>query len=168
MAEVKDEIRAVAVLVTDERATKETVASAVASMPPEDVPTIVVRARYVATLVKAVIDAGEGRLRAEKLLTPGAQWVDRGTGVIYEFVGEKGDWKVADPKGLRLALAALVRKDGSRLVEDAEIDAAVAVTYKANHTKLNDLAKRDQRVREIVDDFRTRDAGPEHLKEATV
>lgn len=173
--EVKEEVRALAQFVSAPDTTKESVASFITSLDTPRLPIIVTRAREVSGLIKAVIDQGETEMRLRAAVTdgtqadavqPGARWTDPGTGVVHRFEGELSDWKVADPAGLRHALARLTRPvDGSRVVEDFDVDRAVVPTYKPNHVILNELAKRGKQVADVIDSFRKKDRGPAHLKE---
>jgi hypothetical protein len=176
---VASEVRTLARILTDPDTTKESIGQRVMALKGDELPKVVIRARTVQGFAKNVIDFGEEEMRQRAheqaegkdsgaVVAPGQRWVDKGTGVVHEFVGELSDWKVADPLGLRLALASLKRQDGSRYVTDAEIEMAVAATYKPNHTQLNTLAKRAPEVMEAIDDFREKTRGPAHLKEAPV
>lgn len=170
---VENEVRALAVILTSPETTKDSIAARVVELRGDDLPKIIIRARVVQGFAKHVIDVGETEMRqraaeqpAEAVVSPGQRWVDKGTGIVHEFVGEMSDWKVADPGGLRHALARTLRADGSRFVSDEEINAAIETTYKPNHSKLNVLAKRAPEVMEVIDDFRKKDRGPAHLKES--
>jgi hypothetical protein len=169
MAETK-ESRTLAVFVLSPDTTKASVKAFVAGLPTADLPKVIVRAREVGGLVKAIVSDGEAEMRlraaanAEGAIAPGQRWVDPDTGVVHLFEGELSSWKVADPAGLRDALASLKGRDGSQLVAQADIDRAVVPTYKPNHVVLNELARTAAAVREVIDRFREKTRGPAHLK----
>lgn len=172
--QVAEEVRALAVILTDEGISKERIQERVVALSNDDLPKVVIRARTVQGYAKYLIDCGEQemRLRAQvddgtqtDAVKPGSTWVDKGTGVVHKFEGELSDWKVADPAGLRNALSRLARVDGSRWVEDVDIERAVVATYKPNHNVLNELAKRGEDVATVINSFRKKDRGPAHLKE---
>lgn len=174
--EVAEEVRALAVILTDPEITKEKIEQRVVALRGDELPKVVIRARSVQGFAKDVIDSGETEMRlraaaADKsaaVVLPGERWIDKGTGVMHRFEGELSDWKVADPVALRFALAKAVRPDGSRYLTDADIDRAVVPSYKPNHTVLNEFAKMGAAVREAVDDHREKTRGPAHLKEEKV
>jgi hypothetical protein len=169
MAETK-ESRTLAVFVLSPDTTKASVKAFVAGLPTLDLPKVIVRAREVGGLVRAIVNDGEAEMRsraaanAEGAIAPGQRWVDPDTGVVHLFEGELSSWKVADPAGLRDALASLKGRDGSQLVSQADIDRAVVPTYKPNHTVLNELARAAGAVSEVIDRFREKTRGPAHLK----
>jgi hypothetical protein len=173
---VHEEVLALARILTAPETTKASIEARVLELEGDALPKVVIRAREVQGFAKHVIEFGEQEMRLRATTSPadparaaavpvGGRWVDRGTGVIHRFEGDLGDWKVADPFGLRLALAALTRPDGSRLVTDIDIERGVTATYKPDHRVLNELAKIDEAVAIVIDDFRKKDRGPAHLRE---
>ena len=87
MAETK-ESRTLAVFVLSPDTTKASVKAFVAGLPTIDLPKVIVRAREVGGLVKAIVNDGEAEMRsraaanAEGAIAPGQRWVDPDTGVV--------------------------------------------------------------------------------------
>lgn len=184
--DVRSEVVALARILTDPEVTKAAIVARVVALAGDDLPKVVIRAREVQSLAKHVITTGEAELELRAIaarstattatdgeqaraapVAIGGRWVDKGTGVVHRFEGELSDWKVADPRGLRHALATITRPDGSRMIADTDIDRAVVATYKPDHRILNELAKIDLAVDTVIADFRKKDRGPAHLKEDT-
>jgi len=123
MAETK-ESRTLAVFVLSPDTTKASVKAFVAGLPTIDLPKVIVRAREVGGLVRAIVNDGEAEMRsraaanAEGAIAPGQRWVDPDTGVVHLFEGELSSWKVADPAGLRDALAQTQPRRAERIGPD--------------------------------------------------
>jgi hypothetical protein len=181
--EVRAEVLQLARILTDPDTTKAALEQRVLALEGDDLPKVIIRAREVLAFAKYVIDAGEQEMRVRALAkrTPaesvggtearavvgiGGRWVDKGTGVVHKFEGELSPWKVPDPVGLRMGLAQPRRPDGSRFLSDADIERAVPGTYKPDHRVLNEFEKMDESIAHVIGDFRHKERGPAHLKEA--
>jgi len=138
---------------------KKDVGDLVGTLEREMLPVFVARISAVRKLMYHGEKMAEERIASERVLNYGQEWADPDTGVISVFVGEKRDYKIPDPDGLRAALAAAG-------VPQNLIDRAVFKVWKIDNVTLNSIAKINEEAREAVADFRP-DPGyaPAHLRE---
>jgi hypothetical protein len=139
--------------------TKKDVADLVGELEREMLPVFVARIAAVRKLMQHGEKQAEERIATERVLNYGQEWTDPDTGVISVFSGDRREYKIVDPDGLRDALV----KVG---VPQNIIDRAVYKVWKIDNVTLNSIAKINEEAREAVADFRP-DPGfaPAHLKE---
>ncbi len=133
-------------------------------LPKEEFRIRLVRSRPLAKALAAIARVGKKRNVTEFAL--GEVWKDPDTGVEYIWGrGQSDDWKVEDPLGLRIGLAKIVRKDGSRLFTDEECKRAVPDKPVPDHKVLTEFAARSDEARELIDDFREKPETAPDLRE---
>lgn len=146
--------------------TKEQIEAFVAKFEPVDVPRLRAMALRAGKGVAALAAAAKKRIIAETILGVGEAWVDPDTKDAYVYRGEEGEWVVADPYGLRSALEDIKRGDGvTPMLAKSDLDRVCVPTFKVSHTVANELAKRDPKIREVIDDYRVRTLSAPDLRE---
>lgn len=137
------------------------------SLPKEEFLRVWARSRPIAKFAAALDRIAKKRAVTELAL--GETWKDADSEIEWVWgKGQSDDWKVADPLGLRLGLAKLVRADGSRLFTDEECRRAVPDQPVPDHKVLTQFAARADNARELIDDFRKKPETAPALRERGV
>lgn len=141
-----------AVLAEFKEASDETaLTEMILGLAADEVPALALRVTEARKMLDRIEDVCEAAMERDRL----KEWSHEGTRYVFSSVNKR---TVKDIDGLRAAL------DASGGVSVADQKQIFVTKTEVKFTRLNELADRDDTIREIRDEFTTWQRGPKHLR----
>lgn len=117
-----------------EASDKAAIEAYVARIPGEQLPELVASVSPMNKGLAVFVKAAEERIARDKVILFGGEWVDKKTGVVWQFKGDRTDYQVNDYPGFYEAL----KKAG---LPKLTLDAALFKDWKRSDEQLNAIAR---------------------------